>query len=441
MAKTVTVELIPREQFRPYLERKERWACMVVHRRGGKTYVCIQDLLGKALTTSRPGPPLRYAYIAPTRDQAKDIAFGYLSEFAGQLPGTEINKADLMTTLGNGATIRLYSGESYERMRGLYFDGVIMDEMGDIDPKAWQAVVRPCLSDYNGWATFIGTPKGRNIFWRLHTDAQQREEWFSLVLRASTSGILNPAELADIKRNTPDHIFRQEYECDFNIGRPGAIYSAELDKAREEKRIAEDVEWFRELPVYTSWDVGAPRNQKVWIFQLCGDRINFLESLSGDEQCATPAMWSARLLSKRYNFGGHFIPHDAASANGGLWDSGLTTAGLANVVPVPRQVSVWDGINTAVDAMPRCRFNVGGCADGLDALDSYHSKEERDGVTIKEVTVHDWASHNSDAFSLAHQAIGRGMVINRQGMPRKRKTPGVRIIYGVGESTESRVLR
>jgi len=73
----------------------------------------------------------------------------------------------------------------------------------------------------------------------------------------------------------------------------------------------------------------------------------------------------------------------------------------------------------ANDAFPRIHFAEAGCVDGLDALDAYHSKEERDGVTIKDVPVHDWASHYSDAFSLSHQAISRGMVIDRSAIARK----------------------
>jgi phage terminase large subunit len=437
----IIVDLEPREQFLPYFHRKERWACMVVHRRGGKTFCCIQDLIAKALTHKRDGPALRYAYIAPTRDQAKDIAFAYLRDFCGRIPKTDINKADLLITLPNEATIRLYSGESYDRMRGLYFDGVILDEMGDIDPQAWYAVIRPCLSDYQGWGTFIGTPKGKNIFWKIHQESMVNPDWFSLTLRASTSGILSEVELRDIRKGTPEHVFRQEYECDFNIGRPGAIYAQDLDKAREEGRVSESVEWFRELPVYSSWDVGAPRNQKVWLWQVCGDRINFLESLTGDDECATPATWAARLLAKRYSYGSHFLPHDACMANGGLWDSGLKAAGLSDLTAVPRQLSVWDGINTARDAFPRCRFNLGGCEDGMESLDAYHAKEERDGVTIKDVPVHDYSSHYSDAFSLAHQAIAKGLVVNRAGMAQRGKSKAsVTVLTGISNQ-ERRVIR
>jgi len=413
------IKLNPRDQFRSYLERKQRWACLVVHRRGGKTFACIQDLLHRALTHKRPGPALRYAYLAPTRDQTKDIAWGYLKAFTSQIPGVKVNEADLQVTLPNKASIRLYSGEAYERLRGIYLDGCVIDEFADIDPQAWHAVIRPCLSDYQGWATFIGTPKGRNAFWRLWEDALRDESWFTLILKAEDSHILDSTELIDIKRGTPSHIYEQEYQCSFAVGRPGAIYSKSIEEARSGKRIAESVEWFKECPVYTSFDVGAPLNQRCWIWQMVGDRINFLQSLSGGDDCKTPADWAGRLLRFQYRYGAHFIPHDAAAEHGGLWQAALGMGGLNNVVPVPRQFSVWDGVNLALDAFPRLWFNIDGCKDGLESLDAYHSREERDGITIKNVPVHDWASHGADSFSLAFQAIKCGLVIDRNAIPRR----------------------
>lgn len=397
---------------------------MVCHRRAGKTVACLQDLILKAQNDPRVSPPRRYAYIAPTRDQAKDVAWAMLKRFVQPYPDVRINEAELTVTFANEATIRLYSGENYDRMRGLYFDHVILDEFGDLDPTAWQAVVRPALADYNGSATMIGTPKGRNGFWRLWEYALNDPEWFTLILKASDSGIIDPKELQDIKNNTPSHTFEQEFECSFAVGRPGAIYSKSIEEARASKRISNDVLWFKEMPVYTSFDVGAPMNQRCWIWQMVGDRLNFLESLSGDDNCKTPADWAIRLKNKQYGYGAHFIPHDAAQSNGGLWQEALKIGGLNNVVPVPRQYSVWDGINLALDAFARIYFNEAGCRDGLESLDAYHSKEERDGVTIKNVPVHDWASHGADSFSLAHQAIKAGLVIDRNSIARRPMNMG-----------------
>ena len=68
---------------------------------------------------------------------------------------------------------------------------------------------------------------------------------------------------------------------------------------------------------------------------------------------------------------------------------------------------------------------------GLEALDAYHSKEERDGVTITDVPVHDWSSHFSDAFSLAHQAIQKGLVVDRSAIATRPRKPGAsKVISG-----------
>lgn len=214
-----TIEIRPRSAFREFLRTAKRWCCLVVHRRGGKTYSSLQKLLFRAMTHKRPGPPTRYAYIAPTREQAKDIAWGYLKEFTAQIPGAVPNETDLKITFKDGMTIRLYSGENYERMRGLYFDGVVIDEPEDIDPIAWPSVIRPCLSDYKGWAIWIGTIKGKLGQWQRYLDATRDEDWFALLLKASESGIIPDDELQDLQKSMHPDIYAQEYECDCRVSR------------------------------------------------------------------------------------------------------------------------------------------------------------------------------------------------------------------------------
>lgn len=216
---TTTLEIRPRRAFREFLETTKRWCCLVVHRRGGKTYASLQKLLVRALSHKRPGPPKRYAYIAPTQAQAKDIAWGYLKQFTHRIPGILTNETDLKITFPDGMTIRLYSGENYERMRGLYFDGVVIDEPEDIDPDAWPAVIRPCLSDYQGWAIWIGTIKGKLGQWQRYLDASRDADWFALLLRASESGIIPDDELADLQKSIHPDIYAQEYECDSRVSR------------------------------------------------------------------------------------------------------------------------------------------------------------------------------------------------------------------------------
>lgn len=224
---------------------------------------------------------------------------------------------------------------------------------------------------------------------------------------------------------------------------PGAIYSPDVDKARMGGRISPNVAYYEGFPVYTAWDIGAPANQKVWIFQAIGDRLNFLEALTGGDDCKMPGDWAKRLKEKSYSYGGHFIPHDGEI----LWRQQLAEAGLKGVVVLPAQVWIWDDINDALASFSRCSFNSITCADGLDALEAFRSKQEADGVTIRDIPVHDWASHFSNAFGLAHKAIRLGMLVDRSAIPAKpfsgkpQVKTGIRDPYGAGGALQRRALR
>jgi phage terminase large subunit len=86
-------------------------------------------------------------------------------------------------------------------------------------PEVWHEVVRPMLADRRGWATFIGTPKGKNEFYRLYQNAMKDEAWFHMILKASESGIIAPTELAGLQREMGEDQYQQEFECSSNQDR------------------------------------------------------------------------------------------------------------------------------------------------------------------------------------------------------------------------------
>ena len=407
---TIELHIKPRAAFRPYLLRAERFACLVCHRRAGKTYSCLQDILARALTFSRPGPPLRYGYIAPTRDQAKDIAWGYLQKFTEKLPGVKANQQELSLRLPNDSQIRLYSGDSYDRMRGLYFDGVVIDEPADIDGDAWPMVIRPCLSDYNGWATFIGTPKGKNAFYSRHVEAMENpEKWFSLVLRASESGIIAPDELASLKADMPRHAYAQEYECDFSVPMPGAIYASAIEQARAEARIGKFP--LADALVHTSWDLGAPANTSVWYWQVVGPEIRVIDADIGVPH-ETITKRVAAMMAKGYSYGSHFLPPDAmqTSRTGTTFATEAAAAGLTSIKVVPVTQDIWMGINALQGIFPALAFRMPQCERGIEALSSYRTKQVQEGEIIRNEPVRDWASHAADALRTMAEAVHCGMV-------------------------------
>lgn len=412
---TLKIRIDPRPQFRSFLESTARWSVLAAHRRAGKTVAVCQKLLKCALTHTRPGPPLRYAYIAPTRDQAKDIAWGYLQDFSAKIPGSVPNQAELKVTLANaahprGASIRLYSGENYERMRGLYFDGVVSDEDADIPPAAFDFVILACLLDYEGWHTRIGTPKGRNAFWRALCEARgDAENSFALVLKASESGILSPSALASIRSKLTAEAYAQEMECDFSIGRPGAIYAKLMEAALNGGRIME-FPWSREHLVWTTWDLGAPQNTKVVYWQFVGREIHCIDHDTNLD--LTPTARVAHMIAKGYPYGGHLFPHDAGAKEmtGDNFEQTMGRAGLANIKIIPRCPEVWPGINKVQEIMPRMVFHRSNTKHLRDSLEAYHRKEDKKTGFVRNEPEHDWSSHDADAVRMLGEAMMAGLI-------------------------------
>jgi len=157
----------------------------------------------------------RYAYVAPYYAQSKTIAWDYLVRFS-QPVLKRANQSELWVELMNGARIRLFGADNPDALRGLYLDGVVLDEYADMKPSIFGAVLRPLLSDRKGWATFIGTPKGHNAFWEVYNNATQDKSWYVKVLRASQTGLLEQSELDDAAKNMTQDQYLQEFECDLN---------------------------------------------------------------------------------------------------------------------------------------------------------------------------------------------------------------------------------
>lgn len=440
---TLKIRIDARPQFLPFVQSNKRWSVLAAHRRAGKTVAVCQKLLKCSLTHTRPGPPLRYAYIAPTRDQAKDIAWGYLQDFTAKVPGAVPNQAELKISLSNtahprGASIRLYSGENYERMRGLYFDGVVSDEDADIPPAAFDYVILPCLLDYEGWHTRIGTPKGRNAFFRALTDAKaDPENSYALILKASESGILSESALASIRSKLTPEAYAQEMECDFSVGRPGAIYAKLMEGALAENRI-QDFPWSREHLVYTTWDLGAPQNTKVVYWQFVGREIHCIDH--DTDLDLTPTARVAHMREKGYPYGAHLFPHDAGARerNGDNFEETMAKAGLKNIKVIPRCPEIWPGITKVQELFPRMLFHRTRTAHLRDALEAYHRKEDKKTGFIKSEPEHDWSSHDADAVRMLAEAMMAGLIKDGPQPPPPRV---ISPIEGFGDNRRMRESR
>ena len=193
----------PRPQFRAFHRRKERFACIITHRRAGKTVACIHELQRRAIESTKKHP--RFAYLSPLLKQSKTVAWDYLRDAMSLLrkAGATVNETELRADYPNGGQVRLYGADNPDALRGFYLDGVVLDEYADMDPRVWPEIIRPCLSDREGWAVFIGTPRGRNSLFKIWQQSRTQPGWFSLMLKASESGLLPQDELAMARADCP----------------------------------------------------------------------------------------------------------------------------------------------------------------------------------------------------------------------------------------------
>lgn len=354
------------------------------------------DLIDSALRSKKPDA--RFAYMAPTYTQAKDVCWLYLKRFTSDIPGVEQRESDLTVNFPNGARVRLYGAEHYDRLRGTFADGMILDEYADIPPRAWPEVLRPSLADRRGWAVFIGTPRGRNDFWRVHQYAEANPDtWFSLTLRAEETKLLPQDELDDLRAAMTPEAYSQELGCSFDAAILGSYYGKEIAQAEADGRIG-TVAYDPALPVHTAWDLGIGDSTAIWFFQIVLKEIHVIDYYEASGY--NVAHYASVLAAKDYTYGREYMPHDSMAREMGTGRSIFETLkAQTNRHPylVPK-LSVMDGINAGRLTMGSAWIDAAKCYDGLEALRAYRADYDEKAKVFHDRPRHDWASHGADAW-------------------------------------------
>ena len=400
-------DYIARPQFMPFHMRDKRWAVIVAHRRCGKTVACVMELLTRALATKkREG---RYAYIAPFREQAKTVAWNYLKYYAQNVVkdiNSDFRESDLEVRLFNGSTVRLFGADNPNALRGMYLDGVVMDEYADMRPSLWGEVIRPTLSDRNGWAVFIGTPRGRNSFYDINEQSKTDPSWFHLTLRASETNLLAESELADARKTMSDNQYDQEYECSFDAAVIGAVYAKELMVTRNQGRVR-TVPYDGAKLVFCSFDIGRRDATAIWFYQVVMGEIRFLDYFEDNMEAAP--YYASILKGRGYKYDTIYLPHDAdkgEAATGVTFTEVMRSNGFR--VEVLKPIALEDGINAARMLFPKCVFDSDKCSAGMDALQNYRWGYNQRMDELKNAPLHNWASHGADSFRYAALSVRQG---------------------------------
>lgn len=435
MSKIVSTGYVPRP-IQQYLHNAmKRFNVLVCHRRFGKTVLVLNEMIDRGLRCDGKNP--QYAYVAPTYGQAKRVAWDYLKDFTKGIPGVVVNEAELRVDIprqhkGDRIRFLLLGAENPGSIRGIYLDGAILDEMGEMHPEIWGQTIRPLLSDRLGWCIFIGTPKGRNMFYDLYNFAKHGDpkrnippqaEWFAAMYKSSETNIISKAELESARNEMSEDEYEQEFECSFAAALVGAYYGKEMSEAEKEQRIC-SIPYSKQCAVETYWDLGMSDAMAVWFVQRVGKEIRIIDYM---EETGRGLDWMCgAILRKPYSYDMHNFPHDLAvrELTNGL-SRKETAENLLGVkfVNIMAKTGVEDGINAVKMILNQCWFDEKNCLKGIEAMKNYERKWDAKNKIFLPKPLHNWASHAADAFRGMAMTFKTDNPKNRQRqLPTKTKS-------------------
>jgi hypothetical protein len=183
------------------LESTARFRVVMCGRRFGKSELSQVEIISNALQG------MNVAYITPTYKLAKTF-FDKLIECVP----FENNKSDLVIHFPNMGTVEFFTGERLDNLRGRKFHLVVIDEASFISDlqDGWLNSIRPTLTDYQGRALFLSTPRGKNYFYSLYMKGGQRD-WESFKFTTYDNPYIKTSEINDAKAQLPKAVFEQEY--------------------------------------------------------------------------------------------------------------------------------------------------------------------------------------------------------------------------------------
>lgn len=404
---------IPRQDQLPlwqYLQNGGKRAFVFAHRRWGKDDVALHRTSCAAM--QRPG---NYWHMLPEYSQARKAIWEAVNPHTGKRRIDEAfpeairettRTQDMMIKFKNGSTWQLVGSDNYNSLVGSPPVGLTFSEYAIADPRAWN-FLRPILAENGGWALFITTPRGKNHAYEMYKYGLEDKDWFTTLITADQSGVFSKEMLDQERRELhaqygPDEgeaIFRQEYYCSFDGAIIGGYYTALMDMADSDERIT-NVPYDASIPVITSWDLGVGDSTAIWFYQPVGNEIRVIDYY---EATGEGMQYYAKILNQKpYSYSQHIMPHDIRVRELGTGKSRYEIAQSLGIKPITiaRSLPVDDGINAVRALLPRCYFDRKKCAQGLDALRSYHKEYDDKRKEFKNKPYHDWTSHACDSFRM-----------------------------------------
>ncbi len=203
-----------------------RFRVLSAGRRWGKTRLGVNECLDVAAHGGRAW------WVAPNYKMS-EVGWRPLRRMGAKI-GAEVRRVDRQIVLPNGGEVTVRSADNPDTLRGEGLDFVVLDEFAYMSPESWTEAIRPALSDRQGRALFISTPRGRNHFWDLYQRGVRGEDDYACFrFPTSSNPYILPGEIEAAQRELPEIIFRQEYLAEF-VDDQGGVFRRVQEAARLE---------------------------------------------------------------------------------------------------------------------------------------------------------------------------------------------------------------
>lgn len=222
MTLKIQIEVSPHKGQAEVHTSPARFKVLAAGRRWGKTRLGVNECLDVA---SQGG---RAWWVAPSYKMS-EVGWRPIRRIGGKI-GAKIRQVDRLIALSNGGEVSVRSADNPDSLRGEGLDFLVMDECAFIKEIAWTEALRPALSDRQGKALFISTPKGHNWFWRVFQHPLSDDSWQAWQFPTGTNPYIEPGEIEAAKQSLPERVFAQEYMAEF-MDDAGGVFRRVMEAA------------------------------------------------------------------------------------------------------------------------------------------------------------------------------------------------------------------
>ncbi len=202
------------------LNDPSRFVVCVAGRRFGKTEYALKRLIIEGLRSELNGYSLQDKevwYVGPTFQQSRRIAWNRLKRLCEPVMLDKYEN-ECRIQLVNKRWIALMGADDPDSLHGMGLSYAVLDEFAKMKPQAWEVAVRPMLTDVKGGALFIGTPRGKNHFFKLVQAHRNDDGWGIHHFSSLDNPFLDPEEIEYAKKHMTTEQFREQYMAKFTTG-------------------------------------------------------------------------------------------------------------------------------------------------------------------------------------------------------------------------------